>query len=263
MNISELATVTEKSAQAGAAVAEDAFRTELTVERKDGKTDVVTATDRDAQQAVSDRIYEDYPDATVVGEEGDAAKTVPMEGLVWVVDPIDGTNNFVRGNQRWATSVTCLVDGETVAAVTILPAMGDSYVATAEGVFRNGREVSVSDRSDPDVFQVVPTIWWDFDRRDEFARATTGIVQRFGDVRRLGCAQAVLAMLAAGIYEGTITNVDANPWDTIAGVAMVRWAGGTVTDLEGNEWTPESTGLVASNGQNHQEVLDAARDIDK
>jgi myo-inositol-1(or 4)-monophosphatase len=257
----EYVEVAKASASAGAAVAEQHFRTTLDVEQKRGKTDVVTEADRKTQERVAEEILVEYPAASIVGEENDMAASVPTEGMVWIIDPIDGTHNFVRGNRYWATSVVCVIDGEPVAAVNLLPEVGDTFVGTPGGVTRNGEPVSVSDRIDPELFVVVPTIWWGFDRRDEYANAAGAIVNRFGDLRRIGSAQAVLSMVAAGVYEGAITNVETNPWDTVAGAAMVRWAGGTVTDLDGNDWRPDSTGLVVSNGQAHEELIAAARDI--
>lgn len=262
MDLTRLRTVTVESAEVGAATAEASFRTELDIDRKDGKTDVVTKADRDAQQAVIDRIEETFPEDTVYGEEEGTATEIPESGRVWIIDPIDGTANYVRGNRRWATSVACLVDGKPVSSANVLPVMGDTYVGSEDGVFRNDEAVSVSERSDPDLFQVVPTIWWEFDRRDEYAAATGGIVRNFGDIRRIGSAQAALSMLAAGSIDGVITNVETNPWDTIAGTAMVEWAGGTVTDLEGGPWSYDSRGLVASNGQAHDVVLETAQEID-
>ncbi|MGA9401891.1 inositol monophosphatase family protein, partial [Haladaptatus sp.] len=129
--------------------------------------------------------------------------------------------------------------------------------------YLNGEEIAVSDRTDPETFTVCPTIWWDFDRREEYAATVEGIVKRFGDMRRFGCAQIVLGMVASGALDGTVTNVVPNPWDTVAGVFMVRRAGGTVTDIHGEPWTTESRGLVASNGEAHDEVLAAAREAEK
>lgn len=262
MNHSELSQVTEKGAQAGAAVALEGFRTDLTVERKSGKTDVVTAADRDAQQAVIDHIYQSFPGDTIYGEEADTADEIAETGRTWIIDPIDGTNNYVRGNRRWATSVVCLIDGSPVAAANILPAMDDTYVGTADGVTRNGSPVAVNEFTDPERFEVSPLIWWEFDRRGEYAAATEGIVRRFGDLRRPGSAQAALSLLAAGGIEGALTNVAANPWDTVAGAAMVEWAGGTVTDLDGEPWRPDSRGVVASNGTAHEVLLEVATEID-
>jgi myo-inositol-1(or 4)-monophosphatase len=254
--------VARESADAGAAVATDLFRTDLAVETKRDKTDLVTRADDEAQAAVAEVLEREYPDAVVVGEEDDQRATIPSDGMAWLVDPIDGTNNYVTGNRRWATSVACLVDGRPVAAVNALPALGDTYTATPGDVRRNGTPVTVNDWTDPETFRVAPIIWWPMDRRDEYAAATAAIVDRFGDLRRPGSAQAALSLLAGGGIEGVITNVEANPWDTVAGAAMVEWAGGTVTDLEGDEWRHDSRGIVASNGGAHGTVLEAAQTID-
>lgn len=251
----------ERAATAGGEVAHELFRTDLTVETKSGKTDMVTRADREAQRRVIEVIREEHAEDAIVGEEEDALKTVPAEGDAWVIDPIDGTNNYVRHMRTWATSVAAVRDGETVAAANVHPALGDTYVAGPDGAALNGTPVSVSDRTDPETMTVVPTIWWDFDHRDEYAAATRAIVERFGDMRRLGCAQAVLSRVASGALDGTLTNVVVNPWDSVAGVYLVEQAGGTVTDIHGDPWEPGCDGLVASNGAGHDHVLAAAREI--
>ncbi|WP_435346829.1 inositol monophosphatase family protein [Haloarchaeobius sp. HRN-SO-5] len=256
------AHLVERAARSGAAVAAAHFRTDIPVEEKDGKTDVVTQADRDAQAEVVSTIRDEFPDDAIVGEEEDERKTVPGSGAAWVIDPIDGTNNYVRGIHVWATSVAAVVDGEPVAAATVMPALDDVYLADDGRVTLNGTELTVSDVTDPDRAVVCPTIWWGPDRRDEYATACREIVERFGDMRRVGCAQATLGMVAAGAFEATVTNVVANPWDTVAGVHMVRQAGGTVTDLDGDRWTHDSRGLVASNGAVHDEALAAARAVE-
>lgn len=261
MDVADRAEVVERAARAGAEVAMDSFRSDIEVEVKSNKTDVVTQADRDAQARVIEVISESFPEEPIVGEEGDELKAVPEEGPAWVIDPIDGTANYVRGIRTWATSVAAVVDGEPVAAANILPAEGDSYVADADSVWMNGDPIEVSDRTDPETFTVVPTIWWPFDRRDEYAAAFRAIVERFGDARRIGCAQAVLGMVASGQFEGTFTNVYANPWDTVAGVHLVQLAGGTVTDVEGDPWHPGAKGLVASNGTAHDLLLEAAAEV--
>ncbi|EMA59392.1 inositol monophosphatase [Halorubrum distributum JCM 13561] len=260
-DVAERAAVTKRAAEAGAAVAHEHFRSDIAVETK-GEDDVVTEADRAAQRAVIASIREDFPDDAVVGEEEDERKTVPDEGPAWVIDPIDGTNNYVRDIRVWATAVAAVVDGEPVAAAIVAPALGDTYTADATGAYRNGEPIAVSDVSEPRDAAVDPTIWWAYDARDEYARACEAIVTRFGDMRRLGAAQVVLPTVAAGGLEGTITNLRANPWDTVAGVFVIRQAGGRVTDLEGDRWRHDSKGVVASNGALHEEVLAAARAIE-
>ncbi|MFC7215809.1 inositol monophosphatase family protein [Saliphagus sp. GCM10025334] len=258
------AAVAARAAEAGSEVAHDSFRRDIPVELKGGKTDVVTQADRDAQRTVIEVIRETYPDDPIVGEEDDERKTVPPEGPAWIIDPIDGTNNYVRGIRIFATAVAAVVDGEPVGSAVVMPALGDTYRAGPDGVTRNGEPISVSDRDDPETCAVCPTIWWSFDQRDQYAAATREIVQRFGDMRRYGCAQAVLSMVASGALDGVITNHRANPWDSVAGVHLIRTAGGTVTDIEGEPWRYDSRGLVASNGEDevHDEVLAATRAIE-
>lgn len=255
MNAGDRCGLARRAAGAGAAVALQSFRDDVDVATKDGKTDVVTQADRDAQSAVRAVIEAERPGDEIVGEEADARKTVPEEGAAWVIDPIDGTNNYVRGIREWGTSVAAVVDGEPVAAATVLPALGDTYAAGRDDATRNGEPIAVSERTDPELCAVSPTIWWDYDRRDEYRAIATEIVERFADLRRVGCAQASLAMVADGALDGVVTNVDPNPWDSIAGVHLVRRAGGKVTDIHGDPWRYDSTGLVASNGRIHDELI--------
>ena len=259
---SQRADLAERAARAGGAVAAGLFRDAVPVETKAGKTDVVTRADRDAQRQVIAAIRTEYPEDAVVGEEGDELKTVPDAGPAWIIDPIDGTNNFVRDVPVWATSVAAVHDGEAVAAANALPVLGDVYTADGEAMFLNGERVTVSDETAPAAMTVTPTVWWGRDRREEYAVACRETVERFGDLRRVGSAQATLSMVAAGQLDGAFTNVAAHPWDVVAGAFMIERAGGTVTGLDGERWRHDSTGLVASNGHAHEEVLAAARAVE-
>ncbi|WP_290816959.1 inositol monophosphatase [Halovivax sp.] len=255
------AAVAERAAREGGAVANERFRGKGAVETKSGKTDYVTEADRLAQRRVVDVVSAAYPEDAIVGEEEDVAKSVPETGRAWVIDPIDGTHNFVRHLPLWTTSVAAVADGEPLAACNYLPPFDAAYVAGDGETTRNGTSVSVSDTADPEACTVAPTFYWGRDARDEYAAAARAIVERFGDMRRLGSIQVSLALLAEGALDGVVTNLTPNPWDSIAGVHLVRRAGGTVTDVHGEPWRLDSEGLVASNGRVHDEVLDAAREI--
>lgn len=133
------------AAKVGGATALEYFRaTQSSEQKSDGS--LVTEADRLTQTRISSVIRSEYPHETIVGEEGGSASTVPDKGTAWVVDPIDGTGNFVRGAPQWSVSIAALVDGETIVAVNHLPAIGDTYTATHQGVFLNGG--SVGSRSD-------------------------------------------------------------------------------------------------------------------
>lgn len=266
------AVLAERAARAGGVVAREAFRGDLTVETKANKNDFVTESDRDAQAQVVATIREEFPADPFLCEEElvvrsgpetadtepTAVDSVPDTGVAWVVDPIDGTTNFVRGMHTWATSVAALADGETVGSATYLPSTGDLYATGPESATRDGTSLSVSDRTDPETFVVTPAGWWDMDDRGEFGRLCSAVVDRFGDMRRAGSFQVTLACIADGALDGAVCTQPTKPWDTLAGVHMVRRAGGTVTDMHGDPWTHDSDGLIASNGEAHDELVAAA-----
>jgi len=245
-----------RAASEGAEIAHRLFRTDLDVETKSSRMDFVTKADTETQRRVIEVIQEAYPNATIVGEEEDELKSIPVDGNAWVIDPIDGTSNFVHGIQLWTTTVAAVQEGQTVAAVTIAPALGDTYAASPDSVTLNEQPISVSHHTELEQFTVAPILRYGSDRDREFGSLLDNLIRQFGDVRRFGCAQVTLGMVACGSLDATVsTQPDPNPWDTIAGVHLVEQAGGTVTDLQGEPWTPDSEGIVASNGHSHQEVI--------
>jgi myo-inositol-1(or 4)-monophosphatase len=208
-------------------------------------------------------LLEEPPQATP-GPDGDVsvpttADSVPESGPGWIVDPVDGTSNFVRGMRTWTTSVAAVVDGQAVGSATVLPSVEDVYVAGPDSVTRNDEPIEVSDREDPGTFAVTVVGGWDSTDRSVFANLADAVVERFGDMRRIGSFQATLGHVAAGGLEAAVAPAPTLPWDTVAGVHMIRQAGGTVTDVHGDPWTPAADGLVASNGRAHDALLAAAR----
>lgn len=256
---SERISLTYQAARRGAVKSQEFFRKDLKVQTKANKSDFLTEADRTVQEEIIELIEQRAPGEPTVGEEGSQPKSLDTGQTGWIVDPIDGTNNFVRGIPFWGTAVVSVVEGEPLAAMTAMPALGDQYRADKEGVYRNDSPVQVSDRDDPETFAVAPIIWWELDNRAELSRLADQIVSTFGDIRRYWCAQGTLALVAAGSLEAAVTTVKTNPWDTVGGVYMVRQAGGTVTNVEGHRWEPEDTTLIASNGTKHDVVVRAVQ----
>lgn len=258
------AAMAERAARAGGVVARETFREALSVETKANKNDLVTQADRDAQQQVIATIRQEFPDATFVCEEEstppgvdvDLVETVPEAGHAWVIDPIDGTSNYVRGIRFWCTSIAAVTGGEPVGVATFFPAMADCYTAGPESVSRNDTPMSVSDRTDPETFAIGLLGWWPVTRAEEYSSLFRETTRRFGDVRRFGCMQGVLALVAAGSLDGAFLPQSPHPWDSLAGAHLIRRAGGTVTDVHGDRWTHDSEGMVVSNGTAHEELLD-------
>jgi myo-inositol-1(or 4)-monophosphatase len=262
--------VAERAARAGGAVARQAFRGDLTVETKTDKNDLVTESDRDAQRQVVSTLHGEFPNDAIVGEEdavplgtpGDSVEIlseVPESGDVWVVDPIDGTTNFSRGMRTWATAVAAVVDRRIVAGAVYLPAVEDVYAAGTETGARNGNALAVSDRTDPETFVAAPIGRFDRGSGDDLGAVSAAIVDRLADVRRIGSMQATLAAVASGELDATFSTYSPYPWDSLAGIHLVRQAGGTVTGLDGEPWTFESDAVVASNGAAHEAVCEVAR----
>jgi len=260
LTVEESLAVAREAADSGAEVACQYFRTGIGNEYKRDQMDPVSRADQEAQDRIVAVLSERDPTAAIVGEENDARKTVPASGSAWVVDPIDGTNNFLRDNRLWGVSLARTVDGEPVAAATALPAMGDTYVAGADGVERNGHERTVSDCSDPSSLIAAPIFGLKQRDRDDYDAVTGYIHHELGDLRRLGSGQTSLAMVACGEIDVAISTVHMTAWDTVAGAHMVRAGGGRVTDLAGERWRHDSDSLIATNGEIHEEVLTALRD---
>jgi myo-inositol-1(or 4)-monophosphatase len=260
----ESLAVAVEAAEAGAEIACRYFREGIGNDFKRDQMDPVSKADQEAQERIIDVLGERDPDAAIVGEENDAGKTVPESGPAWIIDPIDGTNNFVRGNRLWSVSIARTVDGEPVAAATTLPATADTYAAGAGVVERNGVECSVSNRTDPTSLIVAPIFGLKERDRDDYDRVTSYVHHELGDLRRLGTGQTSLAMVACGEIDAAISTVHMTAWDTVAGAHMVRAGGGRVTDLSGDRWRFDSDSLVATNGVVHEQILDALdRQLDR
>jgi len=252
-----------EAARAGAALAADLFRTSLDVETKASATDYVTEADTGAQRRIVDRITEAYPDDAIVGEEGDRRKRLRTGETAWVIDPIDGTTNYVRGIPFWTTSVAAVEDGDVVAAANCLPAVDAEYRAGTDGATYDDDPATVSDATDLETSIVAPTLRYGRECGDAYGQLLDTLSPAVGDVRRLGSAQTTLSLVASGQVDAAVGVVPSHPWDTVAGVHLIRQAGGTVTDLAGDHWTPESEGLVASSGGIHDDLLDLLRSRDR
>jgi myo-inositol-1(or 4)-monophosphatase len=265
----EVLAVAHRAVDAGSEAATEGFRAGLATRTKGDPMDRVTDADEASQERILDVLSAAAPEHPVVAEETDARKRVPPEGPAWVVDPIDGTNNYAAGSRLWSVSIAFVRDGEPRAAVTDLPMLDDRYAAAAAeasageaagGTTRNSRAVSPSEVSTPGAATVATLFGLAPERRSEAAELARAATATFGDVRRLGSAQSTLAMVAAGEIDGAVaTRLD--PWDVVGGAHLVDRAGGRVTDLAGDPWRHDAEGLVASNGRCHEPLRDLAADV--
>ncbi len=221
---------------------------------KSSPTDVVTDFDTGAERLLRHHLLGARPDDGILGEEG--ASVDSASGVVWVVDPIDGTVNFVYDHPGYAVSVAAQVEGETVAGAVV-----DIRTRTTFSAVRGGGAVvrgsDGSDGSAPTTLQVpepphleqalVATgFGYDTDLRVAQARAVAGLLAEVRDIRRVGAASLDLCMVATGQVDAYLEQ-GLNRWDIAAGTLVAEEAGALVTDLEGGPPSQRMT-LAAAPG---------------
>jgi histidinol-phosphatase len=222
--------------------------------RVDTKADLspVTAVDRAIEKRIRERVERERPAHVVLGEEFGGERGAA--GWQWVIDPIDGTRSFVRGNETWAILIALRRDGRTELAVASAPAMRLRYHAVrSQGAHLNGRRISVSKISQVDEAMIATSVRG-FVRTGQIDRFTE-LVGRCWDARGVGNSLAHL-MVARGTADIGWTS-RANVWDFAALSLIVEEAGGRFTDRSGDDPVLGGTG-ISSNGLLHDAVLQAA-----
>jgi myo-inositol-1(or 4)-monophosphatase len=240
-----------------------------------GRRDMVTAVDRDIEAFIAARILATFPDDAVLAEE--AIRRDGTSGRVWIVDPLDGTTNFVHGHPMVCVSVA-LADGyaglpagdgadlgpaasgffrpgnrpRLLAGVVHAPVLGETFLAERGGGARlNDRRIQVSRESDVARSLVATGFAY---RLHELANSNLGNFGRVAliaqGVRRGGSAALDLAYVAAGRFDA-FWELYLKPWDVAAGMLLVEEAGGRVTDCAGGLDAHEATGILATNGLVH------------
>ncbi len=211
-----------------------------------GRHDFVTDADRTAERLIAETLLAGAPGSTVIGEE--LSPAARPAGLAWIVDPLDGTTNFLHGYPACAVSIAAVADGVLEAGV-ILRLEPDlcCRAARGHGAWMGDRRLAISTVSDP-AHALIGT-GFPFKRLDllpvyqaQFAR----VMEATSGIRRAGSAALDLADVAAGRFDGFWELVLA-PWDMAAGILLVREAGGRVTDLEGNDLAPGFGPVLAGN----------------
>lgn len=219
------------------------------------RADFVSDVDRAAEQAVADLVTSRHSDARILGEELSPAMS-DRSGLVFVVDPLDGTTNFLHGFPWYAVSVAALVDGDIVAGAILNAATGELFTATRGGGARaNGQPIHVSPITDP-MRSLVGT-GFPFKEGapvDDYLRMLGPIMRGTAGIRRPGAAALDLADVACGRFEA-FWELMLAPWDIAAGILLVHEAGGVITDLEGKPCPVAQSGVVAGNAAMHDWLL--------
>lgn len=235
----------------------------LQIHEKENQSDLVTVVDMQSEDLLRNRIIADYPDHWILSEETDGGKedahlllVHPPKGYGWIIDPIDGTTNFIHKMAHFAISIGIVKDGVPICGVIYNPVTDDLYFGRKQcGAFLNGIPIHVG--QEQDLSQALlgtgfPAKEWKANSNvvEQIARIT-GVSR---DVRIIGSASLDLCLVASGGLTG-FWHDGLYPWDVAAGLIIVQEAGGTITNHAGEDFKLCDDTLVASNSLIHHSLL--------
>lgn len=218
-----VALAVELAEEAGALLLEGQARVRTTVETKSTGTDMVTEMDRASERLIVGGLLARRPDDGILGEEG--ASRDGTSGVRWVIDPLDGTTNYLYGFPSWGVAIGAEVDGVSIAGVVRDPVHGETFSATrGGGAFVDGRRLSIAGPPTLATALVGTGFAYDAERRAEQAAVLVDVLPRVRDVRRAGAAAVDLCWVAAGRLDAFFERGLA-PWDWAAASVIAEEAG--------------------------------------
>lgn len=248
------------AAKAGGAIVEEYFETSLEKRRKDDSS-IVTLADEASEKITISALVEAFPSDAIVGEEGGGQEGT--SGYAWYIDPLDGTRNFANGIPIFSVSVGVEYEGEPYLGVVYNPVTSSLFWAEkGSGVFWNDNPIGVSTQSIKDSIVTLGT-----SRKREDKVNANWLVRELNENARLGCSVRILGSMALELCYvargGTeaVISLGLQKYDYMAGAAILLEAGGTITGLKGETWTPENGYYVASNGVVHEDVISLTKDL--
>lgn len=214
---------------------------------------LVSYVDKTAEERFVKGLSTILPEAGFIAEEGSGQ---PKEGLNWIIDPLDGTTNFIHGIPCYCTSVALIDDTELLCGVVHEVNQAESFSAFKNGgAFLNGKPIQVSEKSTlSESLLATGFPYDDFEREKEYMQLLNDLMHASRGLRRLGSAAADLAYVACGRFEA-FYEYGLNPWDVAAGILIVQEAGGSVSDFSGGNNHIFGEEIIASNGKVHADIL--------
>ena len=247
-----LAFVAEIARQAGEIIRAGQNR-ERHVESK-GFADVVTDIDKASEKLIVTALEAAFPDHRIIAEEGGGSDQ--DSPFAWLIDPLDGTLNYLHGLPIYAVSIGLLYEGQPQLGVVYDPSRDELFAAErGRGAWLNDRPIRVA--TTPVLAQALLTTGFPYERTKRThnnLREFAEVLMRVQDVRRPGSAALDLCYAACGRSDGH-WELGLKPWDVAAGALIVSEAGGRLSDWQGQPWQPFNEYLVATNGHLHAELL--------
>ncbi|MFZ3322379.1 MAG: inositol monophosphatase family protein [Usitatibacter sp.] len=249
-----LNTAVKAARKAGGIITRASFDLDKLTVRSKRQKDYVSEVDHAAEEAIISILRQTYPDHGILAEE--SGQSDSKSDHLWVIDPLDGTTNFLHGFPQYCVSIGLLVKGVPTQGVIYDPNRDELFTATrGVGAYLNDRRIRVSktDRMEAALmgtgfpFREVSNI-------DDYIRMMRNVMLATSGIRRPGAAALDLAWVAAGRIDG-FWEIGLSPWDMAAGALLVREAGGLIGDLDGNDKFLESGRVVASNAKLFSAIL--------
>lgn len=243
-----------KATNAGAAELKKYFNGKFTISHKEGINDLVTQADFASDKAIRSIIKSDFPDHGIVSEESD--EKISTSEYKWIIDPIDGTVNFANAIPICCVSIGLEYKEEMLMGAVYNPIMNEFYFAEkGKGATLNGEKISVSDKTEVMTSCLVTGFPYTYlDQPNGPLEVFSKLIRKGVPVRRLGSAAIDLCWVAAGRFDGFYEHY-LHPWDSAAGFIIVEEAGGKVTNLKGEKYSPYKPGIIATNGKIHEELV--------
>jgi myo-inositol-1(or 4)-monophosphatase len=235
--------------RAGAIINRAARDVDLLAVSRKRHADFVTEVDRAAEQAVIEILHRAYPDHAILAEESGATAGQAGESeYTWIIDPLDGTTNFIHGFPQYAVSIGLQHKGILVQGVIYDPTKNELFTATrGRGAYLNERRIRVSKRTQLDEALIGTGFpFREIENLDEYLGMFREITARTAGVRRAGAAALDIAYVAAGRLDG-FWEIGLSPWDMAAGALLVQEAGGLVGDFRGDAGYLGSGRIVCGN----------------
>lgn len=228
------------------------------LQTKSSAVDVVTPADKAAEELIISGLESARPDDAILGEEG--SDRVGSTGVRWLVDPIDGTTNYVYDLPAYTVSVGAEVDGDIVVGAVYEPKGNTLYAARrGGGATRNGEPIHCTSKADLETALIATGFGYLADRRRGQAEVLLELLPLVRDIRRFGSAALDLCLVAAGQVDGYFER-GLNPWDLAAGAVIAAEAGAMVGDLRGGPASPDYT--MAAPPELFNQLRDVLIDLD-
>ncbi|MBC7790670.1 MAG: inositol monophosphatase [Anaerolineae bacterium] len=231
--------------------------------RQKSPADFVSEVDTSAEEAIREVVLREVPGALVIAEEGSPDAAIG-DGPTFIVDPLDGTTNFLHGYPAYAVSIGVLVGRAIVAGVIVDVPANDVYTATAGGgAFRNGDTIRVSSITNPSHALIGTGFpFKNVEQLDRYQKQFAKVTRQTAGIRRPGSAAIDLACVASGRFDG-FWEMSLMSWDYAAGMLLVLEAGGAVTDAGGGTPTFGASSIVAGNTALHAWLIQLLAEEDR